>query len=101
MHNLLIPLPEMELQIRIGDLYCQLSEKIENNNVINTELESMVITIYDYWFLQFEFPDEEGNLYKSSGRKMVWNEEVKRNIPEGWEIDNYKMFFLQLLIIEV
>ena len=86
MHNLLIPLPEMELQIRIGDLYCQLSEKIENNNVINTELESMVKTIYDYWFLQFEFPDEEGNLYKSSGRKMVWNEEVKRNIPEGWEI---------------
>ena len=88
MHNLLIPLPEMELQIRIGDLYCQLSEKIENNNAINAELESMAKTIYDYRFLQFEFPNEEGKPYKSSGGKMVWNEELKREIPERWNTTN-------------
>ncbi len=84
MENLLIPVPEMGLQIKIGDMYCQLSEKIENNNKICLELESMAKTIYDYWFLQFEFPNEDGKPYKSSGGKMVWNEELKREIPEGW-----------------
>ncbi|MFG6332243.1 MAG: restriction endonuclease subunit S [Lachnospiraceae bacterium] len=84
MKNLLIPVPEMGLQIKIGDMYCQLSEKIENNNKICLELESMAKTIYDYWFLQFEFPNEDGKPYKSSGGKMVWNEELKREIPEGW-----------------
>lgn len=48
----------------------------------------MAKTIYDYWFLQFEFPNEEGRPYKSSGGKMVWNEELKREIPEGWEYIN-------------
>lgn len=61
-------------------------KKIKNNNVINAELEEMAKTIYDYWFLQFEFPNEEGKPYKSSGGKMVWNEEVKREIPDGWEV---------------
>ena len=63
------------------------NKKIFNNNKINEELESMAKTIYDYWFLQFEFPNEEGKPYKSSGGKMIWNEELKREIPEGWEID--------------
>ena len=62
-----------------------IDDKIETNNKINTELEAMAKTIYDYWFLQFEFPNEEGKPYKSSGGKMVWNEELKREIPEGWE----------------
>lgn len=84
MDNLLIPVPDIYIQKKIGDMYCELSEKIENNNKINTELESMAKTIYDYWFLQFEFPNEEGKPYKSSGGKMVWNEELKREIPEGW-----------------
>lgn len=87
MDNLLIPVPEMSLQIKIGDIYCQLSERIENNNKINLELEAMAKTIYDYWFLQFEFPNEDGKPYKSSGGRMVWSEELKRKIPEGWEID--------------
>ena len=86
MDNLLIPVPDMEIQKKIGDMYCELSDKIENNNAINAELESMAKTIYDYWFLQFDFPDENGNPYKSSGGKMVWNEELKREIPEGWEV---------------
>lgn len=88
MDNLLIPVPEMSLQIKIGDIYCQLSERIENNNKINLELELMAKTIYDYWFLQFEFPNEDGKPYKSSGGKMIWNEDVKREIPEGWRVGN-------------
>lgn len=87
MDNLLIPVPDIYIQKKIGDMYCELSEKIENNNKINAELESMAKTIYDYWFLQFEFPNEEGKPYKSSGGKMVWNEELKREIPEGWEVN--------------
>ena len=63
-----------------------MEEKIRNNNKINEELECMAKTIYDYWFLQFEFPNEEGKPYKSSGGKMVWNEELKREIPERWEV---------------
>ena len=61
-----------------------IDSKIENNNAINTELEAMAKTIYDYWFLQFKFPDENGKPYKSSGGKMVWNEELNREIPDGW-----------------
>lgn len=90
MDNLLIPVPDMDIQKKIGDIYCELSEKIENNNKINAELESMAKTIYDYWFLQFEFPNEDGKPYKSSGGKMVWNEELKREIPEGWEVSHVK-----------
>ncbi|WP_368262708.1 restriction endonuclease subunit S [Clostridium disporicum] len=70
----------------IGFLLKRLEYKIENNNKINSELESMAKTIYDYWFLQFEFPNEEGKPYKSSGGKMVWNEELRREIPEEWEV---------------
>lgn len=71
---------------RMADLLKAIDNKIKNNNKINAELESMAKTIYDYWFLQFEFPNEDGKPYKSSGGKMVWNEELKREIPEGWEV---------------
>lgn len=64
-----------------------IDDKIKLNSKIISELESMTKTIYDYWFLQFEFPNEEGKPYKSSGGKMVWNDELKREIPEGWKID--------------
>lgn len=74
-------------QEKMALLLKSLDDKIENNNKINYELEKMAKTIYDYWFLQFEFPNEEGKPYKSSGGKMVWNEELKREIPAGWEID--------------
>lgn len=73
-------------QRRIARVLKVIDNKIENNNKINVELESMSKTIYDYWFLQFEFPNEEGKPYKSSGGKMVWNEELKKEIPEGWEV---------------
>ena len=60
---------------------------------INQNLEALAKQLYDYWFVQFDFPDENGKPYKSSGGKMVWNEVLKREIPEGWEIVNYKELF--------
>ena len=71
---------------KVSNLLSSIDNKIENNNKINAELESLAKTIYDYWFLQFEFPNEEGKPYKSSGGKMVWNKELKREIPEGWAV---------------
>ena len=85
-----ITLPELERQELIVEILEKIDKKIENNNKVNAELESMAKTVYDYWFLQFEFPNEEGRPYKSSGGKMVWNEELKREIPEGWEVKELK-----------
>ena len=72
---------------RIGRVLSSLDNKIEINHKINAELESMAKLIYDYWFVQFDFPDENGKPYKSSGGKMVYNERLKREIPEGWDVD--------------
>ena len=83
-YSLVIDLPPMNVQKKVGDYLFLLSKKMENNNAIISELESMAKDIYDYWFVQFDFPDENGMPYKSSGGKMVWNEELKREIPEGW-----------------
>lgn len=63
-----------------------IDQKIALNNQINEELEAMAKTLYDYWFVQFDFPDENGNPYKSSGGKMVYNDQLKREIPEGWGV---------------
>lgn len=79
-------LPDLSNQKKIGVLLNNIDHKIKINNKINDELEAMAKTVYDYWFLQFEFPNKEGKPYKSSGGKMVWNEELKREIPEGWEV---------------
>jgi type I restriction enzyme S subunit len=72
-------------QQKIASVLSALDNKIELNNRINAELEAMAKTLYDYWFVQFDFPDKNGKPYKTSGGKMVWNEELKREIPEGWE----------------
>lgn len=82
-----VPLPTIEEQRKIGNLFSTIDKKIENNNAICADLEGMAKLLYDYWFVQFDFPDENGKPYKSSGGKMVWNEELKREIPEGWEVD--------------
>jgi type I restriction enzyme S subunit len=71
---------------KIVDLLWSIEEKLRKNNLINNELESMAKTLYDYWFLQFEFPNDEGKPYKSSGGKLVWDEELKREIPDGWRV---------------
>lgn len=63
-----------------------IDQKIQINNQINQELEAMAKTLYDYWFVQFDFPDENGKPYKSSGGKMVYNDQLKREIPEGWGV---------------
>ena len=80
------PLPDLQIQNKISNVLLSLDRKIELNNKINVELEAMAKTLYDYWFVQFDFPDEKGKPYKTSGGKMVWNEELKREIPEGWEV---------------
>lgn len=80
-------LPEITAQEKIAKVLSDLDAKIELNNKINAELEAMAKLIYDYWFVQFDFPDENGKPYKSSGGEMVYSEELKREIPEGWEVN--------------
>ncbi len=72
-------------QQKIASVLYTLDSKIEINNRIYEELEAMAKTLYDYWFVQFDFPDEDGKPYKASGGKMLWSEELKREIPQGWE----------------
>ncbi|MFT3756382.1 MAG: restriction endonuclease subunit S [Pseudoxanthomonas sp.] len=79
-------LPDFDTQTRIGEFLYLLNAKIDLNNRINAELEALAKTIYDYWFVQFDFPDAKGRPYKSSGGKMVWNDALKREIPAGWEV---------------
>jgi len=79
-------IPEKGYQDKIVSVLSTIDKKIELNNKINTELEAMAKLIYDYWFVQFDFPDANGKPYKSSGGKMVYNEELKREIPDGWEV---------------
>jgi len=81
-----VPIPDENIWKNISTLLSSLDAKIELNNKINTELEAMAKTLYDYWFVQFDFPDANGNPYKTSGGKMFWNEDLKREIPEGWEV---------------
>ena len=70
----------------ISKILDNIDQKIQINNQINQELEAMAKTLYDYWFVQFDFPDQNGKPYKSSGGKMVYNPELKREIPEGWGV---------------
>ncbi|AZR97312.1 restriction endonuclease [Streptococcus suis] len=74
-------------QKNISKLLSKIDQKIALNNQINEELEAMAKTLYDYWFVQFDFPDENGKPYKSSGGKMVYNDQLKREIPEGWGVE--------------
>lgn len=82
--NLRFEFPELPSQQKIAAVLSALDDKIALNNRINQELEAMAKTLYDYWFVQFDFPDEAGRPYKSSGGSMVYNETLKREIPEGW-----------------
>ena len=78
-------LPSLSEQKKIGQLLFDIDRKIALNRAINHNLEAMAKQLYDYWFVQFDFPDENSKPYKSSGGKMVWNEKLKREIPEGWD----------------
>ncbi len=83
--KMMIPMLDIETQQRISSVLNNINSKIALNNSICTDLEAMAKQIYDYWFVQFDFPDENGKPYKSSGGKMVWCEELNREIPEGWD----------------
>lgn len=77
-------LPEYEEQVKIGNLLYAIEQKMQLNKRVCTELEAMAKTLYDYWFTQFDFPNAEGKPYRSSGGEMVWNDQLKRDIPKGW-----------------
>lgn len=80
--------PSLINQQRIAAVLSSLDEKIELNRKINKELEQIVSTLYDYWFVQFDFPDVDGKPYRSSGNQMIYSNQLKREIPEGWKIQD-------------
>ena len=84
--NIPILAPSLKMQEHIGNIFSDIDRKICLNRAINDNLEAMARQLYDYWFVQFDFPNEEGKPYKSSGGAMVWNEKLKREIPQGWDI---------------
>lgn len=78
--------PSESAQESIGDFLFNIEEQINVNNQVNDNLQAMLQTLYGYWFLQFDFPDENGRPYRSSGGRMVWNDQLKREIPAGWRV---------------
>lgn len=84
--DVIVLLPNIEEQNRISEALKKIDDKICLNNKINDNLEQQAKLLYDYWFTQFDFPDESGKPYRSSGGKMVWNEQLKRDIPSGWTV---------------
>ena len=86
LENYEIDIHDIAEQQKISNILNAIDDKIALNNKINQELEQMAKTLYDYWFVQFDFPDEKGRPYKSADGKMVYNEVLKREIPEGWEV---------------
>ena len=86
--SIVVKLPDLKIQKAVATILFNIRKKLEINNQINQELEAMAKTLYDYWFVQFDFPDQNGKPYKSSGGKMVYNPELKREIPEGWGVDS-------------
>ena len=90
--NIPVLLPSIEEQHTIGKVLADIDSKIELNKQINDNLEAMAKQLYDYWFVQFDFPNEEGKPYKSSGGAMVWNEKLKREIPQEWSDCKLKDF---------
>ena len=86
--SIVVKLPDLKIQKSVATILFNIRKKLEINNQINQELEAMAKTLYDYWFVQFDFPDQNGKPYKSSGGKMIYNLELKREIPEGWGVDS-------------
>ena len=88
LNNIPILVPSLEMQEYIGNIFSNIDRKICLNRQINDNLEAMAKQLYDYWFVQFDFPNEEGKPYKSSGGAMVYNERLKREVPIAWEVEN-------------
>ena len=85
-------IPELKIQRKIAKFLDFINEKIKNNSKINNNLEELMKTIYQRWFIEFEFPNEEGKPYKSNGGKLVYNHILKRDIPECWKVKNIMEF---------
>ena len=83
-----VPNISIKVQRKIANILSKIDEKIALNNNINDNLEQQLMLLYDYWFTQFDFPDNDGNPYQTSGGKMVWNDTLKRNIPENWKVQS-------------
>ncbi|OWV20844.1 restriction endonuclease subunit S [Fibrobacter sp. UWB3] len=81
-----ILLPSIKEQEKIGNFFSFIDRKIALNKKMNQKLEAMAKRLYDYWFVQFDFPDKNGHPYKSTGGPMTYNPTLKREIPEGWEV---------------
>ena len=95
LENYEIDIHDIAEQQKISNILNAIDDKIALNNKINQELEQMAKTLYDYWFVQFDFPDEKGRPYKSANGKMVYNEVLKREIPEGWEVGTFASYIKQ------
>ena len=88
MRNIEVNLPDKDIQDKMVGILSLIDEKIDINNNVNDNLEQQLMLLYDYWFTQFDFPDNDGNPYQTSGGKMVWNDTLKRNIPENWKVQS-------------
>lgn len=88
LNNIPLYLPPVEVQKKIGDLFSKIDRKIELNREINDSLEKMAKSIYNYWFVQYDFPDASGLPYRSSGGAMVWNKKIGQEIPINWKAGN-------------
>ena len=86
--NYAFPIPPLEEQKHIASIIASIDRKIELNKRINDNLEAMAKQLYDYWFVQFDFPNEEGKPYKSSGGEMIYDKRLKREIPKNWKVEN-------------
>ena len=88
LRNIEVNLPDKDIQDKMVGILSLIDEKIDINNNVNDNLEQQLMLLYDYWFIQFDFPDNDGNPYQTSGGKMVWNDTLKRNIPENWKVQS-------------
>lgn len=88
-------IPDKETQDKISNVLYNIDKKIENNNKVIEVLEDLSKTIFGYWFIQFEFPNQYGKPYKASGGKMIWSEKLKKEIPEGWKVSTIKKIIIE------
>ena len=87
LRSIAVTVPSIEYQRKVASVLSALDDKVALNTRINAELEAMAKLLYDYWFVQFDFPNAKGKPYKSSGGAMVYNAELKREVPAGWEVE--------------
>ena len=98
LRNIEVNLPDKDIQDKMVGILSLIDEKIDINNNVNDNLEQQLMLLYDYWFTQFDFPDNNGNPYQTSGEKMVWNDTLKRNIPENWKVQSVNSNCLSSII---